>query len=128
MPRPSRTTPQHGRGGRNFNLWLGVNSCDFAARIRWTIMVANDDLLLHEPHLISSVLSACRRSYRYAAKHRAEWADFGARCFRIPRSTMTRSIERELPDLYFDCEVDWKGSQRPSRSSKGSAACPLPFD
>ena len=69
----------------------------------------NDDLLLHEPDLISSVLSACGRSYRHAAKHRAEWADFGARCFRIPRSTMTRSIERELPDLHVDCEVDMEG-------------------
>ena len=72
-------------------------------------MVANDDLLLHEPDLISSVLSACRRSYRYAAKHPAEWADFDARCFRIPRSTMTTSIKRELPDLHFDCEVDMEG-------------------
>ena len=72
-------------------------------------MVANDDVLLHEPDLISNFLSACRRSYRYAAKHRAEWADFGARYFRIQRSTMTRSIERELPDLHFDCKVDMEG-------------------
>jgi ABC-type nitrate/sulfonate/bicarbonate transport system substrate-binding protein len=77
--------------------------------MQWTIMVANDDLLLHEPDLISSVLSACRRSYHYAAKHRTEWVDFGARYFRIQRGTMTRSIERELPDLHFDCEVDTEG-------------------
>jgi ABC-type nitrate/sulfonate/bicarbonate transport system substrate-binding protein len=77
--------------------------------MQWTIMVANDDLLLHEPDLIRGVLSACRRSYRYAANHREEWADFGARYFRIPRSTMMRSIERELPDLHFDCEVDMEG-------------------
>ena len=98
-----------GEAAGYFNVWLGVNSCDFAPRIQWTIMVANDDLLMHEPDLIRSVLSACRRSYRYAAKHRAEWADFGARYFRIQRSTMTRSIERELPDLHFDCEVDMEG-------------------
>jgi ABC-type nitrate/sulfonate/bicarbonate transport system substrate-binding protein len=77
--------------------------------MQWTIMVANDDLLLREPDLIRGVLSACRRSYRYAAKHREEWADFGARYFHIPRGTMTRSIERELPDLHFDCEVDMEG-------------------
>jgi ABC-type nitrate/sulfonate/bicarbonate transport system substrate-binding protein len=85
----------------DFNVWLGVNACDFAPRMQWTIMVANDDLLLHEPDLVRGVLSACRRSYR--------WADFGARYFHIPRGTMTRSIERELPDLHFDCEVDMEG-------------------
>jgi ABC-type nitrate/sulfonate/bicarbonate transport system substrate-binding protein len=92
-----------------FNVWLGLNNCDFAPRMQWTIMVANDDLLLHEPELIRGVLSACRRSYRYAAEHRAEWANFGARRFRIAPSTMTRSIERELPDLHFDCEIDMEG-------------------
>ena len=46
---------------------------------------------------------------RYAAEHRDEWAAFGARYFRIPRSTMMKSIERELPDLHFDCEVDMEG-------------------
>ena len=98
-----------GEAAGYFNVWLGVNSCDFAPRTQWTIMVANDGLLRHEPDLIHSVLSACRRSYRYAVEHRAEWADFGARCFRIPHGTMMRSIERELPDLHFNCEVDMEG-------------------
>ena len=98
-----------GEAAGYFNVWLGVNNRDFAPRTQWTIMVANDDLLLHEADLISGVLSACRRSYHYAAEHPAEWADFGARYFRIPRSTMTRSIERELPDLHFDCEIDMEG-------------------
>ena len=39
----------------------------------------------------------------------AEWIDFGARYFRIAPSIMARSIERELPDLHFDCEVDMEG-------------------
>jgi ABC-type nitrate/sulfonate/bicarbonate transport system substrate-binding protein len=98
-----------GEAAGYFDVWLGVSSCHFAPRMQWTIMVANNDLLLHEPDLIHRFLSACRRSYRYAAEHRAEWADFGARCFRIPRSTMMRSIERELPDLHFNCEVDMEG-------------------
>jgi NitT/TauT family transport system substrate-binding protein len=92
-----------------FKVWLGVNRCDFAPRMQWTIMVANNDLLLREPDLIRGFLAACRQSYRYAAEHRDEWADFGARYFRIPRSTMMTSIERELPDLHFDCEVDMEG-------------------
>jgi ABC-type nitrate/sulfonate/bicarbonate transport system substrate-binding protein len=98
-----------GEAAGYFNVWLGLNSCDFAPRMQWTIMVANNDLLLNESDLISSVLSASRRSYRYAAEHRAEWIDFGARYFRIPRITMATSIERELPDLHFDCEVDREG-------------------
>jgi len=92
-----------------FNVWLGVNRCDFAPRMQWTIMVANNELLLREPDLIRSFLAACRRSYRYAAHHREEWADFGARYFHIPRATMMKSIERELPDLHFDCEIDREG-------------------
>jgi ABC-type nitrate/sulfonate/bicarbonate transport system substrate-binding protein len=98
-----------GEAAGYFNVWLGVNSCDFAPRMQWTIMVANDDLLLHEPDLVSRVVSGCRRSYRYAAKQRAEWIDFGARYFRIPPSTMAKSVGRELPDLHFDCEVDMEG-------------------
>jgi NitT/TauT family transport system substrate-binding protein len=92
-----------------FNVWVGVNRCDFAPRMQWTIMVANSDLLQCEPDLVRGVLSGARRSYRYAAEHRAEWADFGARYFGIPRSTMMKSIDRELPDLHFDCEIDIEG-------------------
>src|SRR5260370_17183336 len=95
-----------GEAAGHFNGWLGGNACDFAPRMQWTIMVANDDLLLHEPDLIRGVLSACRRSYRYAANHREEWADFGARYFRIPPSTTMRSIDRQLPYLHFTSEVD----------------------
>ena len=40
-----------GEAADYFNVWLGLNSCDFAPRIQWTIMVAKDDLLLHEPDL-----------------------------------------------------------------------------
>ena len=92
-----------------FNVWVGVNRCDFAPRMQWTIMVANSDLLVCEPDLVRGVLSGARRSYRYAAEHRAEWADFGARYFGIPSSTMMKSIDRELPDLHFDCEIDIEG-------------------
>jgi ABC-type nitrate/sulfonate/bicarbonate transport system substrate-binding protein len=92
-----------------FNVWLGVNRCDFAPSMQWTIMVANDHLLRREPDLVRRLISGCRRSYRYAVEHCDEWADFGARYFRIPHSTMMKSIDRELPDLHFDCEVDVEG-------------------
>jgi len=94
-----------------FNMWLGLNRCDVAPRMQWTIVVANDDALAHEGELVRAVLAGCCRSYRYAAEHRDEWADFGARWFRISRATMMRSIEREFDDLHFDCEIDAQGME-----------------
>jgi len=92
-----------------FNVWLGLNRCDFVPRMQWTLAVANDDALMRQSDLIGAVLRGCRRSYRYAAEHREEWADFGARYFGIPRHAMMRSIEREFDDLHFDCEIDMDG-------------------
>jgi len=79
--------------------------------MQWTIVVANNDALAREPDLIRAVLRGCRRSYRYAADHRDEWADFGASYFRISRATMMKSIEREFDDLHFDCEIDEDGME-----------------
>jgi ABC-type nitrate/sulfonate/bicarbonate transport system substrate-binding protein len=79
--------------------------------MQWSIAVANDDLLANEPDLVGAVLRGCRRSYRYAAQNRAEWADFGAHYFGIKRETMMKSIERELGDLHFDCEIDLAGME-----------------
>jgi len=92
-----------------FKVWLGMNNVDFVPRLQWTIAVANDDVLLCEPNLVAAVLRGCKRSYRYAAENRDEWADFGAHYFRISRQTMTKSIEREFSDLHFDCAVDIEG-------------------
>ena len=94
-----------------FNVWLGLNRCDFAPRMQWTIVVANNDALAQEGDIIAAVLRGCRRCYRYAADHRDEWADFGARCFGISHATMVRSIAREFDDLHFDCEIDEQGMQ-----------------
>jgi ABC-type nitrate/sulfonate/bicarbonate transport system substrate-binding protein len=66
-------------------------------------------VLAQEPNLVSAVLRGCRRSYRYAAQNRAEWAEFGAQYFGIDRDTMTKSIDREFDDLHFDCEIDLAG-------------------
>jgi len=98
-----------GEEAGHFNVWLGLNRCDFVPRMQWTIVVANDNALMREGDLIAAVLRGCRRSCRYAAEHREEWADFGARYFGIPRHTMMRSIEREFDDLHFDCEIDMDG-------------------
>jgi ABC-type nitrate/sulfonate/bicarbonate transport system substrate-binding protein len=92
-----------------FKVWLGLNRCDVAPPMQWTIVVANNEALARQPDLVSAVLCGCRRSYRYAADNRDEWADFGARYFHIARGTMMKSIEREFDDLHFDCEIDIDG-------------------
>jgi ABC-type nitrate/sulfonate/bicarbonate transport system substrate-binding protein len=94
-----------------FNVWLGLNRCDFVPRMQWTIVVANNDALAREGDLIGAVLCGCRRSYRYAADNRDEWADFGARYFGISRDTMMKSIDREFDDLHFDCDIDVDGME-----------------
>ena len=73
------------------------------------IAVANNDVLAKDPDLVAAVIDGCRRSYRYAADNREEWASFGARHYGITHETMMRSIDREFDDLHFDCEVDIEG-------------------
>lgn len=92
-----------------FDVWLGLNSLDYVPRMQWTIAVANSDFLAKEPNLVRALLRGCRRCYHYAADNRDEWAAFGARHFGITRETMAKSIERELQDLHFDCEIDAEG-------------------
>jgi len=92
-----------------FRAWLGLNSVDFVPRMQWSIAVANLDTIADSPDLVEAVLRGCRRSYRYAADNRDEWADFGARYFGVPRETMVDSIAREFHDLHFDCAVDLEG-------------------
>ena len=92
-----------------FRVWLGLSRVDFVPRMQWTIAVANCAVLANDPELIAAVLRACRRSYHYAVDNRDEWANYGARYFGISREAMAAAIERELPDLHFDCEIDLDG-------------------
>jgi ABC-type nitrate/sulfonate/bicarbonate transport system substrate-binding protein len=94
-----------------FRVWLGLNTLDFVPRMQWSVVVANDGLLASEPERVAAVLRACRRSYRYAASHRDEWTDFGARHFGISADVMAKSISREFDDLHFDCEIDTDGME-----------------
>jgi NitT/TauT family transport system substrate-binding protein len=100
-----------GEDARLFNVWLGLNSLDFVPKMQWSVAVANNDVLAQQPGLVAAVLDGCRRSYRHAADNRDEWASFGARHFGITHETMTRSINRELNDLHFDCEIDVEGME-----------------
>jgi NitT/TauT family transport system substrate-binding protein len=98
-----------GEAAGHFRVWLGLNSVDFVPAMQWSIVVANQTALADEPELIGAALRGCRRSYRYAAEHRDEWASFGADYFEIPRAVMARSIEREIDDLHFDGQIDRPG-------------------
>jgi ABC-type nitrate/sulfonate/bicarbonate transport system substrate-binding protein len=92
-----------------FRVWLGLNAVEFVPRMQWTIVVANDNVLANEPQLVAAVMRGCRRSYRYGAEHPVEWAEFGARYFGVTPELMARSIDRELADLHFDCQIDLEG-------------------
>jgi ABC-type nitrate/sulfonate/bicarbonate transport system substrate-binding protein len=112
-----------------FKVWLGLNALDFVPRMQWSVAVANNDTLAAAPDLIATVLDGCRRSYRYAADNRDEWASFGARHYGIARETMARSIEREFNDLHFDCEIDIDGMYAAIalQQKLGALARPLQF-
>ena len=98
-----------GEAAGEFNVWLGLNRVDFVPTMQWSIVVANLDALADEPELLAAALRGCRRSYRYAADNRDEWAAFGARYFNISREVMARSIAREFEDLHFAGEIDLPG-------------------
>jgi NitT/TauT family transport system substrate-binding protein len=98
-----------GEAAGNFRVWLGLNKVAFVPAMQWSIVVANQAALAAEPEVIGAALRGCRRSYRYAAAHRDEWAEFGADYFAIPRDVMARSIAREIDDLHFDGQIDRPG-------------------
>ena len=111
-----------------FNVWLGLNKLDFLPRMQWSIAVANDEVLANEPELVGAVLRGCRRSYRSAAENRAEWAEFGAGYYGITAETMMRSIDRELADLHFDCEIDLAGMEAAIALQRKLGAVMRPID
>jgi NitT/TauT family transport system substrate-binding protein len=98
-----------GEAAGGFRVWLGLNRVNFVPAMQWSIVVANDNTLQTEADLLGAVLRGCRRSYRYAADNRDEWAAFGARHFGISATVMARSIAREIEDLHFDNQIDIPG-------------------
>src|SRR5690348_12314148 len=110
-----------------FNVWLGLNSLDFVPRMQWSIAVANCDVLDNEPDLVGAVLDGCRRSYHYAAENRDEWASFGAHHYGVTKKLMEKSIQRELGDLHFDCEVDIAGLEAAMTLQQKLGTLPAPI-
>jgi ABC-type nitrate/sulfonate/bicarbonate transport system substrate-binding protein len=93
-------------------VWAGALDEPYLPRFQWMVVVARTDLIEQEPELIRALLRAYRRSAHYAAEHPDEWVAFASRRFGIDRKTVWRAVERELPHLHLDCQVDLEGLQR----------------
>lgn len=88
-----------------FRVMQALTDPAFCPDMQWGVVVALPETLERQSDLVRAVLRACRRSYRYAADHRDEWADFAADYFGVERTTMLRSIARELDGLRFDGDI-----------------------
>lgn len=91
------------------NVWGAVYNEPSLPQYQWIIHVAKPSFIAKEPTLIEAALRACRRSAHYASEHVDEWAAFGARHYDIDERTMRRSIDRELPHMHLDGQVDLAG-------------------
>jgi NitT/TauT family transport system substrate-binding protein len=89
--------------------WGDVLSLGDVPALQWVIQVANNDFLATQPDLVRAVLRAARRSSLYLDAHRDEWAEFAAKHYDIPVDVATRAIERELPFISFDGQLDLDG-------------------
>ena len=92
-----------------FRVMKALSEPEFCPSMQWSVTVANSGVIDREPALISAVLRACKRSYRYSAEHQNEFADFGADHYGIDVETMQRSMDRERADLHHECMVDMAG-------------------
>lgn len=95
-----------------FRILQALTDSDFCPTMQWSIVVANQRTISEDPQLLRAVLRALRRSHQYCFDHPEEWAAFGARCYATDAATMTRSIERERPYLYADCELELEHLQQ----------------
>lgn len=91
------------------DVWGAVYDEPSLPQYQWIIHVAKPGFIEREPALLEATLRACRRSAHYAAAHVDEWADFGTRHYGIPRAAMRASIDRELPHMHLDGQVDLDG-------------------
>jgi ABC-type nitrate/sulfonate/bicarbonate transport system substrate-binding protein len=98
-----------GEDGGAFKVWRALTDAQFCPTMQWTVVVAGERTRTAEPELVRAVLRASQRSYRWCDEHPDEWTAFIARRLGIPRATAARSIERERPDLHYDCRPDLAG-------------------
>lgn len=92
-----------------FRIFKALAEPEFCPTMQWMVTVANRDVIEREPELIRAVLRASRQSYRYAAEHPDEFAQFAAHHYGVAPATIRRAVEREGADLHYDCEIDMAG-------------------
>ena len=88
-----------------FRVMQALTDSEFCPTMQWSIVVANQRAINEEPELLRAVLRALRRSHHYCFDHPDEWAAYGAKSYATDAATMARSIARERPYLYADCDL-----------------------
>ena len=88
------------------NYWGDVLALGDLAELQWLVHVANEEFLEHQPELVRAVMRTARRAARYLLDHRDEWIEFTARHYQTASDVAARSIERDLPFLHFDGQLD----------------------
>lgn len=111
-----------------FRIMKALTEPDFCPTMQWTVTVANRAFAEREPETVRAVLRGCARSYWYAAEHPDALARFGAAHFGIDPPTMLRAIERERPDLHYDCRVDMAGLDQAIALQRRLGAFTTPID
>jgi NitT/TauT family transport system substrate-binding protein len=92
--------------------WTPAFAQPYLPDYQWIVHIARNELIDRDPELIRRVLRGCRRSARYAATHLDEWAEFGARLYGTTPAVMRAAIDRELPHLELNGQIDMTGLQQ----------------
>lgn len=107
--------------------WGDVFSLGDVPELQWVIQVANEDFLARDPDLVRQVVGISRRASQYLQVHRDEWIDFTASVFQTSRAVAVRAIERELPFVHFDGQLDVAGLDRAIKLQHRLGAIPDPL-
>jgi NitT/TauT family transport system substrate-binding protein len=92
-----------------FRVMQSLTDEAYCPTMQWSVVAANQKVIDSEPELLRAVLRASRRSLVYCEGHPEELADFAARYYAIDADVMRRSLARESPDLYAQCDPDMEG-------------------
>ena len=77
--------------------------------MQWTVVVAGERTRAAEPELIRAVLRASRRTLPLVRRASGRVGRVHRPPPRHSAATAARSIERERPDLHYDCRPDMAG-------------------
>ena len=93
-------------------VWAAAYDPPYLPEYQWIVVVARQDLIATEPNLVRALLRAWQRSAHHARAHVDEWVDFACRQYGVDEWTARRAVERELPHLHFDGQVNLAGLRK----------------